>query len=203
MCEKIFTDIIFGDYNRLNYVSKCVNLQNMSQYRTIISPLGAITLSASGGKLIGVFFGTKRFAPLKQQSGTVSEKQANNDIFNLTERWLHIYFSGHCPDVTPEFELIGSDFQIEVWKAILKIPYGQTRAYSDIERYLERKNKKEAHALAVGSATGKNNLAIIVPCHRVIRANGNIGEYNAGVFRKQRLLAYEGVGSVRPEAKKL
>lgn len=123
-----------------------------------------------------------------------NDLRADHDILNLTEQWLRIYFSGKCPSFTPEFELIGSDFQLEVWKAILKIPYGQTRAYSDIEQYLERKNKKEVHALAVGAATGQNNLAIIVPCHRVIYADGNIGKYNAGVFRKQRLLAYEGIG---------
>ena len=155
----------------------------MNHYKTIISPLGEMTLSAANGKLVGLFFGTQRFAPSPNDAeSSLNELRANDDVLKLTERWL-----------TPEFELIGSDFQVDVWNAILQIPYGQTCAYRDIERYLERKNKKEAHALAVGSAAAKNNLAIIVPCHRVIPADGSVGEYNAGVFRKQWLLACEGV----------
>ena len=166
----------------------------MNHYKTIISPLGEMTLSAANGKLVGLFFGTQLFAPSPNDAeSSLNELRANDDVLKLTERWLNVYFSGVRPNFTPEFELIGSDFQLDVWNAILQIPYGQTCAYRDIERYLERKNKKEAHALAVGSAAAKNNLAIIVPCHRVIPADGSVGEYNEGVFRKQRLLACEGV----------
>lgn len=166
----------------------------MQEFHTILSPLGALTATASDGKLLGLQFGTRRmFYPLVQKAYKPNDCTRNHEVFKQTARWLEIYFSGKCPSFMPELELIGSDFQRSVWQAMLRIPYGQTRAYSDIERYLEQKYQKEAHALAVGSAAAKNPLAIIIPCHRVILADGTIGEYNAGVFRKQRLLAIEGV----------
>lgn len=83
--------------------------------------------------------------------------------------------------------LIGAHFQKKVWDALRKIPAGETRSYADIAESI---NKPTAYR-AVAQANGTNQLAIIVPCHRAINANGDLGGYGGGITRKQRLLAHE------------
>ncbi len=81
----------------------------------------------------------------------------------------------------------GSDFQQRVWKALLKIPYGQTRSYKQLAKTL----RSPAAVRAVGQANGMNRIAIVIPCHRVVNADGRLGGYGGGLWRKQRLLALE------------
>ena len=90
-------------------------------------------------------------------------------------------------DLAIPFHLKGSDFQIEVWNALRKINHGETATYADIARYI----KNERAVRAVGSAIGKNPIAILIPCHRVIRTDGSFGEYRWGADRKAALIESE------------
>ena len=103
-----------------------------------------------------------------------------------TKRWLDIYFAGRQPDFTPPLHLIGSDFRRRVWKRLLEIPYGQTTTYGALLG-------GGMSAQAVGGAVGHNPISIIVPCHRVIGANGSLTGYAGGIDKKIGLLTLEGV----------
>ena len=135
------------------------------------SPLGGVLLAADNAGLTGLWFnGAKYFA-------------ANLDE---TARWLDIYFAGGQPDFTPPLHLIGSDFRRRVWKRLLEIPYGQTTTYGALLG-------GGMSAQAVGGAVGHNPISIIVPCHRVIGANGSLTGYAGGIDKKIGLLTLEGV----------
>jgi AraC family transcriptional regulator of adaptative response/methylated-DNA-[protein]-cysteine methyltransferase len=93
------------------------------------------------------------------------------------------------PSTLAPFLLFGSLFQKEVWEELKKIPQGETRSYRDISKALGRKSSFRA----VAQANGANQLAIVIPCHRVINANGELGGYSSGVIRKKWLLNHEGI----------
>jgi O-6-methylguanine DNA methyltransferase len=97
------------------------------------------------------------------------------------------YFSGRLLDFDLPLEFDGTAFQRSVWKALTRIPYGETRTYGDIAGNIG----KPGAVRAVGNANGRNNLPILVPCHRVIAAGGKLGGYSAGVELKKSLLAHE------------
>ncbi|WP_202149336.1 methylated-DNA--[protein]-cysteine S-methyltransferase [Candidatus Sarmatiella mevalonica] len=100
---------------------------------------------------------------------------------------LQLYFDGILKKFSTSFQLIGTPFQISVWNALLNVPYGQTKSYS---LHAQNIGKNMAHR-AVANANGANRLAIIVPCHRIIRSDGNIGGYSGGNKRKQWLIHHE------------
>lgn len=104
-------------------------------------------------------------------------------------RQLDEYFSGNRKDFTLPLALEGTNFQCSVWKALQTIPYGQTISYKQLAERVE--NPKACRA--VGSANGRNPIAIIIPCHRVIAANGTLGGYAGGLDIKTILLTLEGV----------
>jgi O-6-methylguanine DNA methyltransferase len=97
------------------------------------------------------------------------------------------YFSGRLLDFDLPLEFDGTPFQRTVWRALTKIPYGETRTYGDIAGAIG----KPAATRAVGSANGRNNLPIIVPCHRVVAAGGKLGGFSGGIELKKSLLAHE------------
>ncbi|MCD8524412.1 MAG: methylated-DNA--[protein]-cysteine S-methyltransferase [Gammaproteobacteria bacterium] len=103
------------------------------------------------------------------------------------EKELKAYFEGKLTQFKTPFILIGSDFQKSVWSVLCDIPYGTTKSYAEQADMI---NKPTAYR-AVANANGMNQLAIIVPCHRVIRSQGELGGYGAGVARKQWLLEHE------------
>ncbi|MCH9625293.1 MAG: Methylated-DNA--protein-cysteine methyltransferase [Chlamydiales bacterium] len=105
----------------------------------------------------------------------------------LIERDLERYFAGELREFATPFHFVGSDFQKSVWTALTKIPYGESRAYSDIAQEI---GKPKAYR-AVASAIAANQLALIVPCHRVIHADGSLSDYSSGPVRKKRLLELE------------
>ena len=120
--------------------------------------------------------------------------------------WLNAYFAGKRPPETPLLHLLGTPFQLEVWNLLLAIPYGQTTSYGALAHELERQRVRYADPLgqrpdgqypprtsarAVGGAVGRNPVSIIVPCHRVLGANGSITGYAGGFERKKALLALE------------
>lgn len=103
------------------------------------------------------------------------------------EKELTDYFAGRLKAFRTPFVLIGSDFQKSVWQALCKIPYGETKSYAEQAKAI---HKPTAYR-AVANANGMNQLAIIVPCHRIIRSQGELGGYAAGIARKEWLLAHE------------
>lgn len=100
---------------------------------------------------------------------------------------LHEYFAGSRKKFGVPIDLRGTDFQKTVWRALLDIPFGETRSYLQIARALG----DEKATRAVGTANGDNPIAIIVPCHRVVESGGALGGYAGGLWRKERLLALE------------
>lgn len=100
---------------------------------------------------------------------------------------LDEYFKGYRKDFTFPYQFEGTDFQKTVWNALTKIPYGETGAYKDIALSIE--NEKAVRA--VGSANGKNQLSIVIPCHRIIGSTGKLTGYAGGLWRKEWLLKHE------------
>jgi methylated-DNA-[protein]-cysteine S-methyltransferase len=150
------------------------------------SPVGTLYLVASQETLHGVYFKKQNIALVKSlRSSIPSEK-----ILSETVRQLEEYFAGKRKEFDITFELAGTRFQKQVWKELYKIPYGKTMAYKDLAARI--KNPKAVRA--VGSANGRNPVCIIIPCHRVIAADGTIGGYGGGIDIKQQLLKLEGAG---------
>ena len=155
------------------------------------SPLGGITLAADGAALTGLLFdGQKHFAdtlaPVREEKPL--------PVFDAAKRWLDVYFSGNAPGFTPPLNLNTSPFRRAVCGIMLTIPFGHTTTYGEIARILaERNGLRRMSAQAVGGAVGHNPVALIVPCHRVVGANGNLTGYGGGIERKLRLLELEGM----------
>jgi len=122
----------------------------------------------------------------KASDSTAAQKQ-HIQILKNTATQLEQYFKGTRKKFELPVDIIGTDFQIQVWQALAQIPFGKTVSYSDIAK----KIKKPKAVRAVGSANGKNPLAIIVPCHRVIAADGALGGYAGGLKIKKALLDLE------------
>lgn len=113
-------------------------------------------------------------------------------ILALTEKWLDIYFSGNIPDFLPPLSLKGTDFQMRVWQKLCKIPYGKTVSYGALAKELAAETgKTKMSAQAVGNAVGKNPIAIIIPCHRVIGTDGSLTGFAGGLEVKKELLILE------------
>ncbi len=153
------------------------------------SPLGNILLAADGIGLTGIWFEGQKHFCAGLEEGT-EEKEV--PVIKDAKRWLDIYFSGNEPDFDLPIHFVGTDFQKEIWDILCKIPYGKTITYGDIAKTLaERKGLKKMSARAVGNAVGRNKISIIVPCHRVLGANGNLTGYAGGIERKTELLKIE------------
>lgn len=147
------------------------------------SPEGEILLAANDNGLTGLwFYGAKYFAAELEDERT----EKLTPVLRQTLRWLDIYFSGSEPDFMPPLELYGSDFRRRVWAELAKIPYGETVTYGEIAKKLGVKS-----AQAVGGAVGHNPVSIIVPCHRVLGADGSLTGYAGGTDKKARLLELE------------
>jgi len=158
----------------------------MNHAEHYLSPLGNITLTSNGEALTGLFFDEHMLL------GRLEEKKL--PIFDCAEKWLDAYFAGRAPDFIPPLSLSATPFCKSVWEIALSIPYGETTTYGKIAAEIAQKNGlKTVSARAVGNALGRNPIALIVPCHRVIGANGRITGYAAGIDKKVWLLKHEGV----------
>lgn len=140
------------------------------------SPIGILKIEATQTKLISV--------QLTDYTKTVDN---SNEMTKKCEMQLREYFCGKRRIFNLPIEFKGTEFQKKVWRELCKIPYGKTVSYQEIAQKI---GKKKA-VRAVGTAIGKNPIAIIVPCHRVISANGKIGGYAYGIDKKQKLLDLE------------
>ncbi len=153
----------------------------MIEYRTIDSPIGLLTLAGRGSVLTNLRMVDQTYEP--SRTGWSPNPQA----FGEAVAQLDAYFAGELTDFDFEFDLRGSEFQRRVWKALQTIPYGETRCYGQIADQIGATGS----ARAVGLANGHNPIAIVVPCHRVIGANGGLTGYGGGLDRKRTLLDME------------
>jgi methylated-DNA-[protein]-cysteine S-methyltransferase len=151
-------------------------------YTTIDSPIGPLLLTGDGDTLQGLSMqGGPR--PLAVDSGW----RRADDAFATARSQLRQYFSGGRQAFELELELAGSPFELTVWNALRQIPYGTTTSYGA----LAEKIGHPSAARAVGLANGRNPLAVIVPCHRVIGADGSLTGFGGGLERKRFLLDLE------------
>ena len=163
-------------------------MQYTAHYR---SPLGAILLAADDIGLTGLWFEGQRYFALHLASDHIEKE---TDILMQAKKWLDIYFSGYEPDFLPPLHVEGTSFHREVCEIMLSIPYGKTMTYGEIAQTIaSRRGIRKMSARAVGGAVGHNEISIIIPCHRVLGANGNLTGYGGGISRKIRLLELEGV----------
>ncbi len=156
------------------------------------SPIGDSLLASDGTHLVGLWLeGQKHYCPLKEP---LQEKDSDV-ILRQTKEWLDYYFVGEHPEIS-ELPLrpMGSDFRRQVWEILVRIPYGEVMTYGEIAGIIARENNIEhMSAQAVGGAVGHNPISIIIPCHRVVGANGSLTGYAGGVEKKRWLLQHEGV----------
>lgn len=159
---------------------------------TYSSPLSLITLASDGEKLIGLWMeGQKYYA-----GNMKGENITKDDLpeFVAAKEWLRKYFDGGKPNISqlplaPE----GGEFRQNVWKILCEIPYGKCITYGEIAKILaEKMGKKSMSSQAIGGAVGHNPISIIIPCHRVIGANGRLTGYAGGIDKKIKLLKLEG-----------
>jgi len=149
------------------------------------SPLGSLTLVASDKGLCGVWFEDQAHKPNLRHLPWGSSQH----WLRLAKNQLTDYFAGKRSSFDLPLDLAnGSDFQQRVWRALLKIPYGRYSTYGELAQHLGQAQA----ARAVGTAVGRNPLSIIVPCHRVVGANGALTGYAGGLWRKMDLLQREG-----------
>lgn len=165
------------------------------------SPLGGITLASDGSALTGLWFdGQRHFGETLRSKHAVVEtfhEMSLPSVINDTFRWLDTYFAGGIPDFTPSIVLRGSEFRQAVWRMLQTIPYGQTMTYGDIARQLAAEwGIPKVSARAVGGAVGHNPISLIVPCHRVIGADGSLTGYAGGIERKAWLLKMESAATM-------
>ena len=154
------------------------------------SPLGGMTLASNGEALTGLWFdGQKYFASTLRSEYEVRELP----VFKQAVEWLDIYFSGHIPEFIPPLHLRLTPFRQAVCQIMLGIPYGQTMTYGAIaNKMAEFMGIEHMSGQAVGNAVGHNPISLIIPCHRVIGANGCLTGYAGGLDKKSALLKLEG-----------
>ncbi|MBE5807048.1 MAG: methylated-DNA--[protein]-cysteine S-methyltransferase [Clostridiales bacterium] len=155
----------------------------MTYIHHVDSPLGGITMASDGDALTGLWFDGQRHFP-KALAGRAELTYL--PVFEQAEAWLRIYFSGRDPGFTPPLSLSGTPFRTSVWDMLLSIPFGQTATYGQLAERLG------SAARAVGGAVGRNPVSLIVPCHRVVGADGRLTGYAGGLERKTYLLRLEG-----------
>ncbi|WP_269462963.1 methylated-DNA--[protein]-cysteine S-methyltransferase [Streptomyces lincolnensis] len=161
-----------------------MNAMNAKRHHTVIdSPYGPLTLVADDGVLCGLYMTDQRHRPPEESFGPRDDLPA----FGEATDQLKAYFAGELQDFTLELRLHGTPFQRTVWDELRRIPYGETRSYGQLADALGN----PAASRAVGLANGKNPVGIIVPCHRVVGADGSLTGYGGGLDRKRRLLDFE------------
>ncbi len=157
-------------------------------YRTVCpSPLGPLTLESDGAALTGLWMEGQRYFG---RGAAVWEERDDLPLFDATRAWLAAYFAGRAlplPPLAPK----GTDFQRRVWQALLEIPAGERRSYAALAAHIGC-----ASARAVGAAVGRNPISILIPCHRVVGADGSLTGYAGGLERKKWLLQHECVKTV-------
>jgi methylated-DNA-[protein]-cysteine S-methyltransferase len=152
-------------------------------HTTFPSPIGPLTLHAENGALTSVWM----------EDENLPEHRDDTPPLDEARRQLEAYFAGELQEFDLPLAPAGSEFQLSVWRELAKIPYGETISYGELATRVGDPTK----ARAVGAANGRNPLPVIVPCHRVIGADGSLTGFGGGLDRKRRLLELEtGVGAL-------
>jgi methylated-DNA-[protein]-cysteine S-methyltransferase len=162
-------------------------MTTITRHRTIPSPIGPLTLRGTDDEVLtGLSMDGQR-----HEIGLPPRSVRDDEAFAKVVDQLDAYFGGELTEFDVAFDATGTEFQRRVWRALCDIPYGETISYGELARRVG--NPKASRA--VGLANGRNPIAIIVPCHRVIGASGTLTGYGGGVERKRALLELE---SARP-----
>jgi methylated-DNA-[protein]-cysteine S-methyltransferase len=161
-------------------------------YQEMNSPVGKLKLVTNDKALVAVLWEEER--PNRVKLGTATLHR-NHPILREAERQLREYFAGARTRFELPLEARGSEFQQKVWDALKEIPFGDTRSYLDLARTIGSPKA----CRAVGAANGKNPLSIIVPCHRVVGADGTLTGFAGGLDKKAALLALEAKANGSPQ----
>lgn len=151
-------------------------------YRTVDSPIGPLTLAGQDDVLTNLRMEDQTHDP-SGRDGWVPDEHAFPKVVDQ----LEAYFAGELTEFDVALDMRGTPFQLRVWSALLEIPYGETWSYGQVAKSIGQPTASRA----VGMANGRNPVAIIVPCHRVIGASGTLTGYGGGLGRKQLLLDLE------------
>ena len=162
-------------------------------FTDIPSPAGPLLLASDGTAVTGLWLEDQKY--FAAGLDPAAQKAPALPVFRETRRWLEDYFAGRRPPALPPLAPAGSAFRKAVWKKLLEIHYGQTRTYGALAAELGSSPR------AVGSAVGRNPISILIPCHRLLGADGSLTGYAGGVEKKRFLLALEqaGLEQVLPE----
>lgn len=151
-------------------------------YQVIDSPIGAILLAGTDDALCQVHFHGGR-----DSTEPRAEWEENAKPFREAVRQLRAYFAGTLQSFDLPLQLEGTEFQKTVWKALQEIPYGETWSYGQLARHIHKPQAMRA----VGAANGRNPIPVIIPCHRVIGADGSLTGFGGGLPIKKKLLELE------------
>lgn len=157
-----------------------------------LTPVGKVCMASDGERLSGLWLENQKY-DRETLRDKVTQKR-DIPLFQDIRQWLGRYFDGEQPPVS-EIPLApeGSDFRHIVWDILYDIPYGKTVTYGEVTKAVEVKIGRNMSAQAVGGAIAHNPILIIIPCHRVIGANGSLTGYAGGIDTKVKLLEHEGV----------
>jgi methylated-DNA-[protein]-cysteine S-methyltransferase len=158
----------------------------MKIYCHVDSPIGSLLLTSDGESLTGLYMGAPSKSP---ELGSDWLEKPNGAPLAKAARQLEEYFAGKRKEFDLPLKMEGTEFQKRVWRQLTRIPFGETWSYGQLAKTLDNPNGSRA----VGLANGRNPIAVIVPCHRVIGADGSMTGFGGGIPRKQWLLAHEGL----------
>ena len=158
-------------------------------YKWMDSPIGRLKLVATDQGLAGILWQKERPGRVKFSAPV---EDASHEVLVEAERQLNDYFRGRRKTFSLRLDFAGTEFQREVWAALLTIPFGETRSYAQIARQIGRPSATRA----VGAANGRNPIAIVAPCHRVVGASGALTGFAGGLDAKAWLLGLESGDSV-------
>lgn len=159
----------------------------MRTHTVIDSAVGPLTIVAEDGAIVCLYMDLQRHRPDDDELGEPDPRGREAEPFKAAADQLDAYFAGERTAFDLPLAPRGSEFQQRVWAGLLEIPYGQTESYGELA---ERIGSPGA-ARAVGLANGKNPIGIVIPCHRVVGANGSLTGYGGGLDRKKQLLDLE------------
>jgi len=152
---------------------------------TLPSPVGELKLVANGARLAAILWENDK--PGRVRLGPMTEAP-DNPLLQQAAQQLEEYFAGRRDRFDLELDFVGTEFQKKVWAALLTIPFGETRTYSQIAEQIGNPTAVRA----VGAANGRNPISIVAPCHRVLGASGKLTGFAGGLEAKERLLVLEG-----------